>query len=102
MTERTINNSSKTSSQKKITKKGENIKIKILSNTDKILTTFELRPKKFASGSRGYYGTTKSIWWDQKKYLQITAYAVEIGSKANSKTKVEQADRPNKQQDQLD
>ena len=102
MTERTSSNSGKTTSQKKNLMKGGNLKVKIISDTDKVLATLELEPKEFSTGSHGYYGTAKVIDWDKKQYLQVNAYAVAIGSKVTSKTKSksEPATGPTQQQDQ--
>ena len=89
--------SRKNSGKKKAIKKGENMKVTIVSSTDKVISTFELRPWKFRSGSDGLWGSIKAIDWEAQKQFQVNCYMVEINSNPN-KPNTEPAADPDEQQ----
>ncbi len=61
------------------------MKVAIKSEIGEILSTVELNPKVFKTGSRGERADFK-VSNNGKRY-QVTVLAVEIGSKPNSKPK---------------
>jgi len=60
------------------------MRVTIVNSSKQKVGSFEIQPRTFKTGSRGFWGGTKMVDPETKKRYQVHAQLVEIGSKRNS------------------